>query len=49
MRRGDLPSSAPEAGLADRRLFLRHLASVRKKRWVVHVKPPFSQGNRVKE
>ena len=30
------------AGLADRRLFLRHLAPVRKKRWVVYAKPPFA-------
>jgi hypothetical protein len=29
------------AGLADRRLFLRHLAPVRKKRFVVYAKPPF--------
>lgn len=29
------------AGLADRQLFLRHLAPVRKKRWVVYAKPPF--------
>jgi hypothetical protein len=30
------------AGLADRRAFLRHLAPVRKKRWVVYAKPPFA-------
>ena len=30
------------AGLADHRLFLRHLAPVRKKRFVVYAKPPFS-------
>ena len=30
------------AGLADRRMFWRHLAPVRKKRWVVYAKPPFS-------
>src|SRR5471032_1773851 len=30
------------AGLTDRRSFLRHLAPVRKKRWVVYAKPPFS-------
>lgn len=29
-------------GLADRRAFLRHLAPVRKKRWVVYAKPPFA-------
>jgi hypothetical protein len=29
------------AQLADRRAFLRHLAPVRKKRWVVYAKPPF--------
>jgi hypothetical protein len=30
------------AHLADRRAFLRHLAPVRKKRWVVYAKAPFS-------
>ncbi|MDH7976142.1 transposase, partial [Sphingomonas sp. AR_OL41] len=30
------------AQLADRRSFLRHLAPVRKKRWVVYAKPPFA-------
>src|SRR5690349_14292097 len=30
------------APLAERRLFLRHLAPVRKKRWVVYAKPPFA-------
>ncbi len=30
------------APLADRRAFLRHLAPVRKKRWVVYTKPPFA-------
>lgn len=30
------------AGLADRRAFLRHLSPVRKKRWVVYAKPPFA-------
>ena len=30
------------AHLADRRMFLRHLAPVRKKRWVVYAKPPFA-------
>jgi len=30
------------ASLADRRSFLRHLAPVRKKRWVVYAKPPFA-------
>ena len=39
---GRLAFFGTQAGLADRRLFLRHLASVRKKRWVVYVKPPFS-------
>jgi hypothetical protein len=28
--------------LTDRRAFLRHLAPVRKKRWVVYAKPPFA-------
>jgi Putative transposase/Transposase zinc-binding domain len=30
------------AWLADQRAFLRHLALVRKKRWVVYAKPPFA-------
>jgi hypothetical protein len=30
------------APLADRRAFLRHLAPVRNKRWVVYAKPPFA-------
>jgi len=30
------------AYLAERRAFLRHLSSVRKKRWVVYAKPPFA-------
>jgi hypothetical protein len=30
------------AHLADRRAFLRHLAPVRKKHWVVYAKPPFA-------
>ena len=30
------------AHLADRRMFLRHLAPVRKKRWVVYAKAPFA-------
>jgi hypothetical protein len=30
------------APLADQRAFLRHLAPVRKKRWVVYAKPPFA-------
>ena len=30
------------AHLADRRMLLRHLAPVRKKRWVVYAKPPFA-------
>jgi Transposase zinc-binding domain/Putative transposase len=30
------------AGLTDRRAFLRHLAPVRKKRWVVYAKPPLA-------
>jgi len=31
------------AHLADHRIFLRHLAPVRKKRWVVYAKPPFAR------
>jgi hypothetical protein len=30
------------AGLSDRRAFQRHLAPVRRKRWVVYAKPPFA-------
>ncbi|WDF73926.1 IS91 family transposase [Novosphingobium sp. KACC 22771] len=30
------------AGLASRKVFLRHLSSIRKKRWVVYAKPPFA-------
>ncbi len=30
------------AGFADRRAFLRHLAPVRKMRWVIYAKPPFA-------
>jgi Putative transposase/Transposase zinc-binding domain len=39
---GRLAFFGTQAGLADRRLFLRHLAPVRKKRWVVYAKPPFA-------
>ena len=39
---GRLAFFGAQAGLADRRLFLRHLASVRKQRFVVYAKPPFS-------
>jgi hypothetical protein len=31
-----------QVGLSDRRAFLRHLMPLRKKRWVVYAKPPFS-------
>ncbi|MEP6870161.1 MAG: IS91 family transposase [Novosphingobium sp.] len=30
------------AGMAERKAFLRHLAPVRKQRWVVYAKPPFA-------
>ena len=39
---GRLAFFATQVGLADRRLFLRHLAPTRKQRWVVYAKPPFS-------
>jgi hypothetical protein len=39
---GRLAFFGTQAGLADRRPFLRHLAAVRKKRFVVYAKPPFS-------
>jgi hypothetical protein len=41
-RVGRLAFFGNQAGLADHRLFLRHLAPVRKKRWVVYAKPPFT-------
>jgi hypothetical protein len=41
-RAGRLAFFGAQAGLADRRSFLRHLAPVRKKRWVVYAKPPFT-------
>ena len=39
---GKLLFFGAQADLADRRRFLRHLAPVRKKRWVVFAKAPFS-------
>ena len=39
---GRLAFFGTQAGLADRRLFLRRLAAVRKKRFVVYAKPPFA-------
>ena len=39
---GKLVFFGAQADLADRRRFLRHLAPVRKKRWVVYAKPPFA-------
>ena len=39
---GRLAFFGSSAHLADRRAFLRHLAPVRKKRWVVYAKPPFA-------
>ena len=39
---GKLAFFGTQAGLADHRRFLCHLAPVRKKRWVVYAKPPFS-------
>lgn len=39
---GRLAFFGAAAGLADRRAFLRHLAPVKKKRWVVYAKPPFA-------
>ena len=40
--RGQLAFFGSLTHLADRRAFLRHLAPVRKKRWVVYAKPPFA-------
>ena len=39
---GRLAFFGTNTGLADRHLFRRHLAPVRKKRWVVYAKPPFA-------
>jgi putative transposase/transposase-like zinc-binding protein len=39
---GKLAFFGASTGLVDRRCFLRHLAPVRKKRWVVYAKPPFA-------
>jgi hypothetical protein len=39
---GRLAFFGTQAGLADRRLFLRRLTAVRKKRFVVYAKPPFA-------
>ena len=37
---GKLGSFGTMAGMAERKVFLRHLALVRKQRWVVYAKPP---------
>ena len=39
---GRLAFFGAAAHLSERRIFLRHLAPVRKKRWVVYAKPPFA-------
>ena len=39
---GRLQFFGDQLGLADRRAFLRHLAPVRKQRWVVYAKAPFA-------
>ena len=39
---GKLVFFGAQAGLAERRDFLRHLAPLRTKRWVVYAKPPFA-------
>ncbi len=39
---GGLQFFGDNAGLSDRRAFLRHLAPLRKKTWVVYAKPPFA-------
>jgi putative transposase len=39
---GRLQFCDPLVGLSDRRAFRRHLAPLRKNRWVVYCKPPFS-------
>ena len=39
---GRLQFFGDQVGLSDRHAFLRHLMPLRKKRWVVYAKPPFS-------
>jgi hypothetical protein len=39
---GRLAFFGTQAGLTDRRVFLRHLSAIRKKRFVVYAKPPFA-------
>jgi hypothetical protein len=39
---GRLAFFGTQAGLSDCRVFLRHLAAVRKKRFVIYAKPPFA-------
>ena len=39
---GDLEFFGSQAGLQDRRIFLRLIARMRKKNWVVYAKPPFA-------
>jgi hypothetical protein len=39
---GRLAFFGGQAGLSDRRAFLRHLAPVRQQRWVVYAKAPFA-------
>jgi hypothetical protein len=39
---GRLHFFGDSAGLNDRRAFIRHLAPLRKKKWVVYAKPPFA-------
>jgi hypothetical protein len=39
---GRLEFYGTQAGLCDRSAFLRHLAPVRKKPWIVYAKPPFA-------
>jgi hypothetical protein len=41
-RSGELVFFGGQAGLTDRRAFLRYLAPVRKRRWVVYAKAPFA-------
>jgi hypothetical protein len=39
---GQLHFFGDQGGLSDRRAFIRHIAPVRKKKWVVYAKPPFA-------
>jgi Putative transposase len=39
---GKLAFFGQSHGLGDRRAFVRHIASLRRKKWMVYAKPPFA-------